>query len=57
MTHNPYEEHGFNNRDEYLQHLAMENSVEVEVVQGLANLLGESEDFDGLVNALEDIEC
>jgi len=49
-----YEENGFNNRQEYLENLAEEYDVELETVLLLSDLLGPSEDFDGLTVALED---
>lgn len=49
-----YKEKGYANRDEYLEELADETGYPVAVVEELANVLGESEDFDGLVSVLED---
>ena len=49
-----YTENGYKNRRDYLECLAEDYGVEYDVVANLAGLLGESEDFDGLVNALED---
>lgn len=49
-----YTEHGYANRAEYLRQLAEEFEVPIDVVFTLADLLGKSEDFDGLVSALED---
>lgn len=51
-----YEKHGYEDRFEYLDHLAEEYGVSIELVYGLADLLGPSEDFDGLINALEEID-
>ena len=51
---NIYQEHGYENRKDYLECLAEDNGVDVEIVLMLASLYGESEDFDGLVTALED---
>lgn len=53
MANNAYQENGFNNRKEYLADLAEEYG---EKVYYLAELLGPSEDFDGLVSMLEDSE-
>lgn len=50
-----YKQNGFTNRDEYLDYLADEYDVPKVVVYSLAHALGPSEDFDGLVNALEDM--
>lgn len=51
-----YEENGYANRREYLESLAEEFDIPSETVFALASLLGKSEDFDGLINALEDAE-
>jgi len=52
--YNPYTEQGFANRKDYLNNLADEYGVDVHTVYHLAKLLGSSEDFDGLVSAVED---
>ena len=51
---NVYERHGFNDRDEYLADLADCNGIDMATVQMVADMLGENEDFDGLVTTLED---
>jgi Zn-dependent peptidase ImmA (M78 family) len=53
---NSYHEHGFENREEYLQDLSEQYNVPLEVVYETAELFGDNEDFDGLVNAMEDAE-
>ena len=55
-SENIYIENGFESRNDYLIFLSEEYGVGLETVHALADLLGESEDFDGLVNALEDAE-
>ena len=50
-----YVEHGYLDRQDYLTCLAEDHGVELFVVEALADLLGESEDFDGLVTAVEDM--
>jgi len=50
----PYEEWG--SRLNYLANLADVYDVPLEVVCILADTLGANEDFDGLINALEDLE-
>ena len=52
---NIYEECGCENRQDYLESLADEYGVSIDQVQALAYLLGEAEDFDGLVIAVQDI--
>jgi hypothetical protein len=49
---NDYTANGFANRREYLESLAQE--YDRDTVFMLASILGASEDFDGLVTALED---
>lgn len=49
-----YQENGYKNRKDYLQSLAIDYDVPYSVVATLARLLGPDEDFDGLVNAVED---
>ena len=52
---NAYTDNGYKDRAEYLSALSEDYGVDIETVQCLADLLGESEDFDGLVSALEDL--
>jgi len=56
MEDNVYQKHGYANRIAYLQDLALEYGIDENVVFSLADALGQSEDFDGLVSTLEDIE-
>jgi len=49
-----YIENGYKSRRDYLQCLADDNGLDFEVVESMASVLGASEDFDGLVTALED---
>ena len=51
---NDYTDHGHENRHAYLVSLADDIGVDIETVFMLADLLGPSEDFDGLVTSLED---
>lgn len=53
---NVYVKHGYKDRKDYLKSLAEQYSVDYNIVLELANVLGPNEDFDGLVNELEDIE-
>ena len=46
-----YQQNGFTSRQDYLNNLADEYG---DVVFDLADVLGETEDFDGLVTSLED---
>ncbi len=49
-----YNDEGFKNRREYLENLAEETGCSKEKVFMLAQMLGSSEDFDGLVTACQD---
>lgn len=49
-----YQEHGFETRAEYLRDLADTMGVDFRTVAIMADLLGPTEDFDGLVTSLED---
>lgn len=51
---NIYKQNGYKDRNGYLQCLADDYDLSSETVWALAELLGPSEDFDGLVNACED---
>ena len=51
-----YTDEGYKNRRDYLNTLADDSGVERSTVYMLADLLGPSEDFDGLVCAVEDAE-
>lgn len=54
MTENVYQENGFENRKAYLASLAEEYGIFYSEVKMIADVLGENEDFDGLVTSLED---
>ncbi len=49
-----YEEQGYRNRKDYLKNLAEDYGVPFAEVAMFADLLGLNEDFDGLVNMVED---
>jgi len=49
-----YIEQGYKSRMDYLTYLSEDYDCPLENVIALADLLGEVEDFDGLVTALED---
>ena len=57
MDKNIYQENGYADRDDYLTCLSEDYDISIESIYSLAEMLGENEDFDGLVSALEDIEC
>lgn len=49
-----YKADGYKDREDYLTSLAKDFGVGMSAVSMIAEMLGPSEDFDGLVNALED---
>ena len=56
MDENIYQQNGYADRDNYLTCLSEDYGVSIEDVYSLAEMLGENEDFDGLICALEDSE-
>ena len=56
MDKNIYQENGYTDRDDCLTCLSEDYGISIEDVYSLAEMLGENEDFDGLVCALEDVE-
>ena len=52
-----YATKGYKDRDDYLAALADDRGIDMFVVSMIADMLGPSEDFDGLVSELEDFEC
>lgn len=53
---NVYQENGYESRKDYLESLADEYDCPIEIVRDMADILGEEEDFDGLVSAMRDWE-
>ena len=54
MSSYVYRENGYNDREDYLSCIAEDYGLDLEqVVRPLAELLGPSEDFDGLISSLE----
>ena len=51
---NVYEMNGYADRQDYLDDLADNLGIDRSIVSALADMLGETEDFDGLVTSLED---
>ncbi len=50
-----YKEQGYDNREEYLKSLSDQYGIDINTVFYLAEILGENEDFDGLVTQLDDM--
>ena len=51
----PYILNGYENRRDYLEHLAEDFGVPFRIVAALASMLGKDEDFDGLVSSIDEI--
>lgn len=51
---NVYQQMGYRDRKHYLDSLARETGADPYNVYALAKVLGESEDFDGLIAMIED---
>ena len=51
-----YEKKGYKNRKHYLKTLAIEHNILYKDVLELADILGDNEDFDGLVSTLDDYD-
>ena len=54
MSGNVYTRHGYRDRKDYLKCLAEDFDLPYKVVAACASMLGEGEDFDGLLGSLED---
>lgn len=52
---NVYKQNGYKDRFDYLNLIAGDYGTDMMVITSLAEVLGENEDFDGLISALEDI--
>ena len=51
---NDYQANGFTSRRHYLDSLADDFGLDCSTVYMMADILGPSEDFDGLISALDD---
>lgn len=54
MDKSVYEQNGYKDRWDYLESVAGEYGTDMMTVVSIAEILGENEDFDGLICALED---
>jgi len=52
-----YVANGYKDRGDYLDSLADDRGIDRTTVDIIADVLGETEDFDGLINALDDFDC
>ena len=50
-----YTDHGYKDRNDYLQSMSDEYDVDIDTVVAISWVYGPEEDFDGLVAALEDM--
>ena len=55
MESNIYTEEGYKDRNDYLRGLAGDYGISYNKVKTIADMLGPTEDFDGLVSTLEDM--
>jgi len=53
---NVYEENGYANRMDYLSCMSEDYGIPLHMVLSLAEMLGECEDFDGLVTTLDEYD-
>jgi hypothetical protein len=51
-----YAANGYKDRGDYLDSLADDRGIDRMSVDIIADVLGESEDFDGLISALDDFD-
>jgi len=51
-----YAANGYKDRDDYLNSLADDRGIDRMAVNIIADIMGENEDFDGLITALDDFE-
>lgn len=50
-----YTDNGYTSRKDYFECLSEDTGIDKQTVFALACMLGQSEDFDGLVTSLQDI--
>ena len=51
-----YASNGYKDREDYLDSIADDRGIDRTAAGMIADMLGESEDFDGLINALDDLD-
>ena len=57
QQYNPYIDNGYKNREQYFESLSKEYNVSLEVIIEMDDFMGQSEDFDGLVNMVKDFSA
>lgn len=50
-----YKQNGYKDREDYLRSIADDYGTDMTIVSSMAEILGDDEDFDGLISNLEDI--
>lgn len=50
-----YTDNGYSNRKDYLRQVSENYGIEYYTLLELAELMGETEDFDGLISTIEDM--
>ncbi len=55
-NYNRYKKAGYDTREGYLNDLAVRYNINPMIISGLAEMLENEEDFDGLVSAIEDMD-
>ena len=55
-NYNRYKKAGYEPRENYLNDLAVRYNINPMIISGLAEILGDEEDFDGLIPAIEDMD-
>lgn len=55
-SENIYQQHGYDSREDYFRQLAGKYDVPMGIVLELSRLLGQDEDFDRLIYALEELD-
>ena len=54
-NYNRYKKAGYETREDYLNNLAVRYNINPMIISGLAEILGDEEDFDRLISAIEDM--
>ena len=55
-NYNRYKKAGYDTREDYLNDLAVRYNINPMIISALAEILGDEEDFDGLIPAIEDMD-
>ena len=55
-NYNRYKKAGYETREDHLNDLAVRYNINPMIISALAEILGDEEDFDGLISAIEDMD-